>query len=131
ALFSLTIWSCQQEGSNAALVHDKSDDTLLKATAMPARPSLDTITPKLRNVYEMQIDNLNREKFGSNLDSLGGMGLYPSSIDVQGSYIYIVDRYHDNIKRLDLSTGEWETSGEFARVEDPNIMDLQVSDGTI
>ncbi len=73
------MWSCQQEGSNAALMRSKSDGALLGEAPMPGRSTHDTITPKLLNMYEMQIDNLNQERFGSNMDSLGGMGLYPSS----------------------------------------------------
>ena len=56
-------------------------------------------------VYTFPINNANRKEFGYECPKHGGPGIGPCSLAIHDGMAFIVDNYHDNVKKICLSTG--------------------------
>jgi len=70
-----------------------------------------------QRVITFQTNNSDPAQFGYECRENGGPGVGPCSIAVNGEVAFVVDNYHDNIKKLDLASGSIQTTNRSTSAE--------------
>jgi|GEM_PF-2383445 len=128
----LALFLAQCSSENAHGVQKQRDDSTASHAESGVPQTVDTILPRSRKVYEIAVGNSDSSFIGYEGSSEAtGFGSGPGAIDIWEKYAFIADTYHNNIKRLDLETGEVITSPRFLSPDAPPVQDVAVKDGSV
>lgn len=115
---------CSGESSHSL---KKYEDSLVAHSRSAERSSSDTLAPLSVETYEVPVENTDASYMGYLEGSeTAGFGSGPGAIAVGGKYIFIVDTYHKNVKRIDMETKSVMASSRFVPDDTPPPMDVMV-----
>lgn len=101
------------------------------ATAQsPAPVPADSLVPATYTVYDFPTSNSSPAQFSfANVHDPFALG--PSAIALSDSFAFIVDRFHGNLKKVNLYTGQMTASAKMAFPKAPPISDLALANGQL
>lgn len=74
--------------------------------------------------YSYRVNNENKNSFG--YKDYHDLDVGPTSIILDSIFVYIVDQYHSNIKRINLNTGEIKTSHKLGSIPMAWLRDIAI-----